>query len=225
MRERKRSVIGQDRALVIDRQRGPEAGEADQRGERRPAVGRDHRQAAGAPQVFGEQRGEQQQAGRGEECGGDHHVNRDREHPERQGRRAGDDQPKHQLDRPHRRQRPARGDRQQLHRRADRGRGQHAQGEQVDRGERRPRSAAEARRLLGAGEQRDPHQHVEDRGRGEEPQRNRCRQQPALGAAEKGGGERHGPQRTMRSCTSPGQPGSPHEGTSSWLQPRSSSSG
>ena len=92
-------------------------------------------------------------------------------------------------------------------------------------GELGPEAAGEARKLIGAGEQRYPQQDVEGGGRDEETERDRGRQQPALRAGQEGCGERHRPQRTRRSFTSSAQSEPSHDDIISCADPRSSSSG
>ena len=80
-------------------------------------------------------------------------------------------EPEHELDQPDGGERAARRDRQNLRSGADRGRGQDAEGEEMDHGEHRPKPAGEARCIARGEEQDEPQQHVKHRGGSEETER------------------------------------------------------
>ena len=85
-------------------------------------------------------------------------------------------EPEDQFDRPDRAERAPRCNRQELHGRADRRRGQNAKGQEVHRGQRSTETAAEARRLVRTDKQPQPHQDMKGGSSREEPKWNGWRQ-------------------------------------------------
>ncbi len=167
MRERGSGMIAEKAQFEIDRQREPERDQRDQRGERRPAIGRDHRHAAGAAQIVGQEAGEHEQADRCRRPAHDRDQRMVRIHAGDQHDQARHGEPEHELDRPHAGERAARRHRQELHRRADRRRRQHAEGQQMHRRERGSHAAAETDRLLACEQQDAPQRNVQRRRGGE----------------------------------------------------------
>ena len=110
-------------------------------------------------------------------------------------------------------------DRQELQAGADGGHHEHAERDEMQRGERPAETARKARRRVGAGEERDPRAQMERNGGAEEAKRDRRRQQAAPGAGkERPGRELHRARSSLRR-TSPGV-----ASTRSTVQPRSASS-
>ncbi len=184
MRGAEAETAGENAVILVHDENEAERRDRGQRGHRGPAMRDDARHAARPRQVVGEKRARQHHA-RGRQQRAERRGDVQRlGHSRREQDEAGEQQPGDEPRRPLGAKRLLGRHRQQLERRAECRRGENAEREQMQHREHTPGADHEIRDFRRGPDHAEPEREVEEHRAGEEAERNRGRQQPALGAAQ-----------------------------------------